>query len=338
MRRSRMRYSRRPPQQLRLGRDFAFAIFLLTLGVAFPLSAAIVERRAATQTIASAAPAPVEHLVVPASPAPLAATPPLLAGPVADAGSVAGPPPIAPTLIPIPPTPPAGVGLQLAPLAQPAPILMYHYVRTVDASLDPLGFQLSVTPELFDQHMAWLAQNGYTGIRLDTMLRCMRGEPLCPPQPVVLTFDDGYADAYDAAFPILQRYGFSATFYIVTGFVGQPGYMGWEQVAALRDSGMEIGSHTIDHLMLTQTDPVEMARQITQSKQDLEHLLGVPITSFCYPVGDLNGFVVEQVRAAGYANAVTTRWDNNYSDPLTLPRRRVEGGKTPEELGWIVMN
>jgi peptidoglycan/xylan/chitin deacetylase (PgdA/CDA1 family) len=213
---------------------------------------------------------------------------------------------------------------------------MYHYIRTVDEALDPLGYNLSVTPDDFERQIAWLHDQGYAGVRMDTLARCMRGEALCPPKPVALTFDDGYEDAFTAALPVLQRYSFSATFYIVSGFVGQAGYMSWEQVAALRDAGMELGAHTIDHLDLRTLDPAEASRQIAQSKADLERSLGVSVASFCYPGGYYDPAIEEIVRAAGYSSATTTRWDSDYSDMLALPRRRVAGGTTIEEFVWIV--
>jgi peptidoglycan/xylan/chitin deacetylase (PgdA/CDA1 family) len=138
--------------------------------------------------------------------------------------------------------------------------------------------------------------------------------------------------------PMLQRHGFTATFYIVNAFVGQPGYMTWDQIASLRDAGMEIGAHTLDHLMLTRLELGEMQRQISQSKLELEKRLGIRVHSFSYPVGDYDWTVEEQVRAAGYENAATTRWDDNYADALGLPRRRVAGGTTVDELVWIVTN
>jgi peptidoglycan/xylan/chitin deacetylase (PgdA/CDA1 family) len=323
---------RRTRRQFRLGRDFVFAVFLLLLGIGLPLATAATDqhtraivRRALTSAIRND-PATIALLPMPtntAIPINLDAAPAIIA-----------------TLPPIEPTIavalPAQTNQELSALSTPAPILMYHYIRSVDASVDPLGYELSVTPALFMEHMAWLDQHGYHGIRVDTMIRCMQGEPICPPQPVVISFDDGYQDAYTEALPILQQYEFQATFYIATAFIGQPAYMNWDQVAALRDAGMEIGAHTIDHQMLTRLEFGEMQRQIAQSKLDLERQLGIAVTSFCYPVGDYDGTVVEQVRAAGFRSAVTTRWDNNYADLLTLPRRRVAGGTTAEELGWII--
>jgi peptidoglycan/xylan/chitin deacetylase (PgdA/CDA1 family) len=240
--------------------------------------------------------------------------------------------PLAPTMTPVPlalpqvaAPPPAGPEV---PLGAPPQILMYHYIRWVDQASDPLGFDLSVTPDMFARQMAWLADNGYTGIRMDRMMACLRGASLCPPKPVVLTFDDGYQDAYDEAFPILQRHGFTATFYIVSNFVNQPGYMNWGELMALYDAGMEIGSHTVDHYDLTTLDPYEANRQIVQSKADIERGLGQPVVSFCYPVGKYTGPITVMVSAAGYESATTTRNDWDYSNPFTLPRVRVSGSTT----------
>jgi peptidoglycan/xylan/chitin deacetylase (PgdA/CDA1 family) len=223
-----------------------------------------------------------------------------------------------------------------APLAAFPPILMYHYIRVVDQAADPLGYNLSITPDDFERQIAWLHDQGYAGVRMDTLARCMRGEARCPPKPLALTFDDGYEDAFSAALPVLQRYGFTATFYIVNGFVGHDGYMSWEQIVALRDAGMEIGAHTIDHLDLRTLDPAEAARQIAQSKADLERDLGISITSFCYPGGFYDPAIEEMVRAAGYLSATTTRWDFDYSDMMALPRRRIAGGITLDEFAATV--
>jgi peptidoglycan/xylan/chitin deacetylase (PgdA/CDA1 family) len=216
------------------------------------------------------------------------------------------------------------------------PILMYHYIRSVDQGSDPLGWELSVTPEQFEAQMAWLHEQGYRTMRMDAVARCLRGEAPCPANAVALTFDDGYADAFTTALPVLQRYGFTATFYIITGPVGQPGYMSWEQLAALRDAGMEIGAHTIDHFDLTTLDEGESTRQIVQSKADLEQRLGIAVASFCYPTGLYNWAIEEQARSAGYLSATTTRWDSDYSDLMALPRRRISGGTAVDGFAAIV--
>jgi peptidoglycan/xylan/chitin deacetylase (PgdA/CDA1 family) len=249
---------------------------------------------------------------------------------------------VVPTLFPTQPAesqpaPPIAEAAPGEPSGGPPPILMYHYIRYVDAASDQLGYELSIAPELFDQQMAWLHQQGYTTMRMDAAARCVRGEASCPAKAVALTFDDGYEDAFTTALPVLQRYGLTATFYIISGFVGQPGYMSWEQIGVLRDARMEIGAHTVDHPDLVNEDPSVSEYQIVQSKADLEQHLGINIVSFCYPTGLYNWTVEEQTRAAGYLSATTTRWDGDYSDIMALPRRRISGGTGVDGFAAIVL-
>ncbi len=271
------------------------------------------------------------RMVAPQPPRPAPSAPAGLLLAPAPPPRLPAPPSIAAT--PTPPLLPTATTERVVVTA--APILMYHYVRTVDAATDPLGYELSVTPELFAQHMALLAEQGYQGVTVATLVRCMRGEPICPPQPVALSFDDGYADAFSAALPVLERYDFQATFYIVGDFVGQPGYMSWEQLAALHAAGMEIGAHSMSHPDLTRLDAAELTRQVVASKQLLEERLGTTVESFCYPAGRYTSATIAAVQAAGYTSAVTTRWDSDIRDMLALPRRRIAGGTSAEALLWI---
>jgi peptidoglycan/xylan/chitin deacetylase (PgdA/CDA1 family) len=205
------------------------------------------------------------------------------------------------------------------------PILMYHYVRYVDRTADPLGFSLSVTPEQFAAQLAWLAANGYETVRMDSAAACVRGEGPCPVRAVVLTFDDGYLDAYTEALPRLQQYGFVATFYIVGHFVGQPNYLGWDELRALRDAGMEIGAHTMSHPDLTRLGPDSARAEIAQSRAALMTELNIPVLSFCYPGGRYNADLAAIVRDAGFTSATTTVQDGPQADPFTLPRLRIYG-------------
>lgn len=218
------------------------------------------------------------------------------------------------------------------------PVLMYHYIRVADENADPVGYRLSILPERFDQQMAWLQENAYTPMRMDDLAACLRGQQDCPDQPVALTFDDGYADAATAALPILNRYGFKATFYIVPGFVGAPGYMSWEQIELLHNSGMEIGSHTMTHADLTGLTEISAIRkELVQSREVLEERLGVPVRSFCYPAGSYSAHISEQVRLVGYTNAVTTLPDNQIGNLYEIPRRRVLGGETIAGFPWYML-
>ena len=268
------------------------------------------------------------------TPVPLPAVVPV--APLAMALPTNTPVPLPAAPLPVAPPPVNAGGAIAAPGS--IPILMYHYVRAVDRSVDPLGYELSVTPEHFAQQLAWLRDNGYTTVRMDQLTGCLQGVKTCVAQSVALTFDDGYEDAYSTVLPLLQQFGFTATFYVISGRVGQIGYMSWEQLGALRDAGMEIGAHSIAHLNLTDLDLGMVANEVTQSKHAIEQALGITVTSFCYPAGRYNAAIEEQVRAAGYTNATTTRWDADWSDVLALPRRRISGDVDAASFAWIVQN
>lgn len=233
--------------------------------------------------------------------------------------------PLAPVNAPAAAPAPAAFTAAPAGVRPYIPVLMYHYVRHVDKGADPLGFSLSVTPEQFTAQLAWLAANGYETVRMDTAAACVRGEGPCPARAVALTFDDGYMDAYTEALPRLQQYGFVATFYIVSGFVGQPNYMGWDELRALRDAGMEIGAHTVSHPDLTRLGSDGSRAEIAQSRAALMTELGVPVLSFCYPGGRFNSDLAAIVRDAGFTSATTTVQEGPQSDPFTLPRLRIYG-------------
>jgi peptidoglycan/xylan/chitin deacetylase (PgdA/CDA1 family) len=349
-----------------------FALGLLLLGVVLPFAAAVLAPAKLGNAAALSAALPTAHVRVPTpqpavislaqaevavEPQPVAvAATPAPAVPLVEMTTAVPAPALAtePTLTSTPillapveggavepvatlfPTVPADAPIEAQPSGLPPPILMYHYIRSVDPASDQLGYDLSVTPDDFHSQIAWLHEQGYIGVRMDGITRCLRGEAPCPAKAIALTFDDGYADAYTDVLPMLKRYGLVATFYIVTNFVGQPGYMTWEQVAELRDAGMEIGAHTVGHPDLTTLDWETAGFEIAQSKADLEQHLSINVTSFCYPTGLYNAGIEEQVRAAGYINATTTRWDNDTSDIMALPRRRISGGTALDGFAWIV--
>jgi peptidoglycan/xylan/chitin deacetylase (PgdA/CDA1 family) len=209
--------------------------------------------------------------------------------------------------------PPPTVGLQASVTF--CPILMYHYIRINPNPYDILGQHLSVTPQEFEAEMRFLHDQHFATITLDQLADHIRyGTPI-PQRSVVLTFDDGYADHYWKVLPILERFGLKATFFIVTNFVGRPGYMNWQQIRALSAAGMEIGDHTLDHQDLTILSPQRDWQEIYESKLILERQLRQPIEVFAYPSGAVNERVLAAVQRAGYVAAVSTL-------PGTLHSRR----------------
>ncbi len=205
------------------------------------------------------------------------------------------------------------------------PILMYHYIRVNPDPSDRLGFSLSIPPAEFDRQMRYLAEDGYGTVSFDQIYDS--SQPL-PEKPILLTFDDGYADAYTAAFPVLQRYGFQATFYVVTDFVGRPGYLTVEQIREMAAAGMSFGSHSVSHLSLTTLSAERLERELSQSRTQLESLLERPVLDLCYPLGRFNQPVRQAVERAGYRSATTTQYGfaSSAGDQLLLPRIRIWGG------------
>ncbi len=242
-----------------------------------------------------------------------------------------------PTATPTPPPTPSAVPTpELTAAGAPPylPILMYHYIREVDEALDPLGFRLSVRPERFDEQLAWLRENGYQTLRMRDLAACLRAPGGCPAQAVVLTFDDGYVDNALVALPALERHGFTATFFIVSGLVGEEGYMSWAQLEQLRDSGMEIGAHTVSHADLTALDPAQARAEMADSLRELERRLAIEVVSFSYPSGSYTPELALLARDAGFTSAVTTEARDSLERLYELPRRRVLGGETIEGFEW----
>jgi peptidoglycan/xylan/chitin deacetylase (PgdA/CDA1 family) len=127
-----------------------------------------------------------------------------------------------------------------------------------------------------------------------------------------------------------------ATFYIVSGFVGQPGYMSWDEIRALHAAGMEIGSHTVTHPDLTTLGLDQIRGELAESRAAIEAAIGAPVTSFCYPAGRFDDDVAALAQEAGYLNATTTMPDLPEGDLMRLPRLRVEGSYGAAEVGWLI--
>ena len=220
------------------------------------------------------------------------------------------------------------------------PILTYHYIRVNPDARDRMGLALSVTPADFAAQMDWLARNGYHTVTTEDLHAYLNGRRGLPSKPVILTFDDGYADFYTAALPILRSHDFQADLYVVSGFVGRPGYVTAAQVRESDRSGIEIGSHTVNHADLARTSADGVRAEDVDSKRYLETLLGHPIYSFCYPSGKFTGAVAYQVSAAGYHDATTTMagyW-HSLADRYVWTRLRISGGESLPQFAAAVAN
>ncbi len=231
--------------------------------------------------------------------------------------------------------PPSGAPQPVA-LSVPAgpqltvPILYYHYIRTIlPTAQNLLSFDLSISPQMFAGQMALLHVEGAHPITLATLMDALSGKRALPAHPVVLTFDDGYADFATAVEPVMARYGFVATDFVVSGFVNRPRYMTAAQVLQMDADGMVIGSHTVHHADLAALPPAAALAEIANGKTALEKLLGHPVLDFAYPYGAFNAVVAQLVQQVGFREAVTTM----HGDLQTLNGRfelhRTEMGGAP---------
>jgi peptidoglycan/xylan/chitin deacetylase (PgdA/CDA1 family) len=183
-------------------------------------------------------------------------------------------------------------------------VLMYHSVSPYDE--DP--YEATIAPERFERHMRWLRGRGLRGVSMAELLSATaagRGRAL-----VGLTFDDGYQDFITYAMPVLQQYGFTATAFVLAGRLGShnvwdslgpyKALLTADQVCQAARSGMEIGSHGLDHVALPEADDSRLSAETARSRAILQELIGQQVRGFCYPYGHVDARVLKAVQAAGY--------------------------------------
>ncbi len=191
----------------------------------------------------------------------------------------------------------------LLPEPEGFPILEYHQVT--DAPLDPVYEIYNVPPADFNAQLDYLQAQGYTTITLQDFMRVVHGKGELPEKPIVLTFDDGYEDNYREMLPILLEHKMTAVVYVITNEVGKAGYLTVEELKEMQRRGLEIGSHTSDHLSLTEQDKITRRRQMRESKTFLEWSGLATIYSFSYPNGEFDSELEEILREENYLTAVT---------------------------------
>ncbi len=215
-----------------------------------------------------------------------------------------------------------------------AVILMYHSVGA------PGGHTtcLDVAEEDFARQMAFLHARGFHVIRLTELADILRRGEKPRPRTVVITFDDGYDNNYTKAFPILKRYGFPATIFVIAGHLGEKydvakgvstRILTPQMMQEMAASGLiDIGSHTARNYYLPSVDNASVAwEEIRGSKVFLEKVIGVPVVSLAYPLGGYRRQTKEMARRAGYAVAVTTnkKAGRAGTDLFALERIRISG-------------
>jgi peptidoglycan/xylan/chitin deacetylase (PgdA/CDA1 family) len=226
------------------------------------------------------------------------------------------------------------------------PILLYH---SISEDVPAKFADWAVPPRMFAEHMAYLSENRYTPITVTRFAASITGNngPL-PDRPVVLTFDDGFADFYTDALPILKQYGFEATLYIPGGLVGASNHrlydesgkhlLDWDQIAEIGETGIECGAHSYSHPQLDTLSIASARREVFHSKEVLENRLGRRITSFSYPHGYYSKAVRRLVQEAGYTSAcgVKHAMSGTADDHFSLARIIIRPDRDADEFGALL--
>ncbi len=240
-----------------------------------------------------------------------------------------------PTATPVPLPTPDGTVRTLQ-----VPILMYHYVSEPPAGAGAVRRDLSVTPERFREHLQMLRARGYETISLRQLtLALQTGAPL-PARPIILTFDDGYRDNYLHAFRILKEEGMTGTFFAVTRMLDdeRSGYLTWGMLVEMHTAGMEIGSHSYEHVNLARQSDAYLIYQVLGSREAIEARTGEPVRFFCYPAGAYDEHTVDILQQAHYWGAVSLDYGvEQRSDELfELRRLRVRGSYDAQRLAMLI--
>lgn len=210
------------------------------------------------------------------------------------------------------------------------PVLAYHNVGTVSRRTYP---EQTISPARFEQHLAWLSRHGYVGIRLRDWIDRVGQRRASSARTLLITFDDGYAELTEHAFPLLMKYGFGACVFVVTDRLGRTntwdevlGYeshrlLGTAQIREWAARGIDFGAHGRTHVDLTTLSAIQREREVIGSRDELSALLGHMPLAFAYPYGKFNSAALATVRSAFSAAFTSRRGLNTVRTDSCLLRR-----------------
>lgn len=203
-------------------------------------------------------------------------------------------------------------------------VLCYHRLEEKPRPNDTLA----MTPGEFEKEMQQIKDAGFTVIPMQEMLAWRRGDKDIPPKSCVITIDDGYVSGYDTAWPILKKFGYPFTMFVYVNYINSGGKsISWDQLADMRNAGVDIESHTYSHgdlrnpndkyavdkhtFDMIQNDVKTLGvdgwlrKEIVDSKKVLEQQLGIKVNAIAYPFGKYDQKVRDLVKEAGYEAGFT---------------------------------
>lgn len=213
------------------------------------------------------------------------------------------------------------------------PILTYHNI----------GYEKEghfVSPDNFAKQMEFIKKNGFEVITLDELVSDIKSKKHLKRNKLVITFDDGYQDNFEHAYPVLNKFGFPATVFLVTDYIGvKKGFLSWDEIRVMSRNKISFGGHTANHFYLGLLEDDAIAwEQIAGPKEIIKREIGVPADYFCYPSGGFNDKIKEIVKKAGYKGACSTNrgFAKLNSDVYELKRIKVTNSDTVKPLSFRV--
>lgn len=214
-----------------------------------------------------------------------------------------------------------------------APILLYHKIRSEDGLN-----RYRIHPTVFESQMRQLDDLGYQTVTVSRLYDSITKGTEMPPKPIIITFDDGYIDVIDYAFPIMEEFGFIGTVYIVANRIGADGFLSAEQLKMLAAGGWEIGSHSTSHTDLTTLSSSQVREEVHGSRLRIGEETGLEIDSFAYPFGSFTEEIGLRVARYGYQTAVGLGkgLTHDLGTVYYLSRREVHGTMTQEDFTGLL--
>lgn len=211
------------------------------------------------------------------------------------------------------------------------PFLMYHNIL-------PEGDPYTITKEMFREQMALLGELDYSCIAVNDFAERVQNSSKQANKTVCLTFDDGYSNNFKYCLPELEKYNFNATFYITTSLINSELGFTEDQIRTLSDKGMEIGSHTVNHVFLSNLSDDKLYYELEESRRQLEKIIQKPVISLSLPGGRGNKRIIGATKEAGYKALCTSVYHTNNSDSnlFSLGRVPIKRNYTPELFQKIV--
>lgn len=218
--------------------------------------------------------------------------------------------------------------------ALPAVVLMYHALRTGDVppGQDP---HYTLDAAVFERQMRLVAE----GPGGDSAARMLDG---ATGGRVAITFDDGHISNYTVAFPVLQRLGLAADFFVNPANVGRPGYAGWPELREMARAGMSIQSHGYDHVYLTRMNGLRLRQTLLAAREEIEQRIGQPATLLAPPGGRMPPKLVDIARECGYTHVLSSQpgvWRIGGNARRPIPRMAMTAGISDDTFArWIARN